>query len=75
VRLEKWSKDLGFENFDGILSLLEFKLAARALLKLLSSFLSQLVLLLIVWEKEYMKQDVRKVVGHMTRGSCILTDL
>ena len=71
---EKWSKDLGFETFNGILILLDFEFAARALLRLPSSFPSQLVLLLVVQEKEYMKLDVGKVVDHMTRGSCIPTD-
>ena len=72
--LEKWSKDLEFENFDEISSLLDFKFAAQARLRLPSSFPSQLVLLLIVREKEYMKQDVGKMVDFMTRESCIPTD-
>ena len=29
---------------------------------------------MVVWEKEYMKLDVCKVVDYMTRGSCIPTD-
>ena len=39
VGLEKWSKDLGFRNLDGISSLLDFEFVARALLRLLSFFL------------------------------------
>ena len=39
-----------------------------------SSFSSQLVLLMAVREKEYMKLDVGKVVDHMTQGSYIPTD-
>jgi len=58
LRLEKWSKDLGFENFYGISSLLDFEFFTRALLRVLSSFPSQLVLLLVVREKRYMKLDV-----------------
>ena len=73
MRLEKWSKNLGFKNFDGISSLLNFEFAARVLLRLSSSFPSQLVLRMVVRDKEYMKLDVGKVVDHMTRGSCILT--
>ena len=72
--LEKWSKDLGFENFDRILSLLDFEFIARVPLRLPSSFPSQLVLRIVVREKEYMKLDVSKVVDHMTRESCIHTD-
>ena len=74
VGLEKWSKDLEFENFYGISSLLDFQFAARALLKLPSSLPNQLVLLLVVQEKEYMKLDVGKVNDHMTRGSYIPID-
>ena len=29
------------------------------------------ILLMVVWEKEYMKLGVGKVVDNMTRGSCI----
>ena len=72
--LEKWSKDLGFENFDGISSLLDFEFIARVPLRLLSSFPSQLVLLLVVREKRYMKLDVSKIFDHMTQGSYIPTD-
>ena len=72
--LEKWSKNLGFKIFDGILSLLDFEFAARALLGLPSSFLSQLALLLVDWEKEYMKQNVGKIFDNMIQGSCISTD-
>ena len=71
MELGKWSKDIGgFENFDGILSLLEFEFVTQALLRLSSSFLSQLFLLMVDRE-EYMKLDVGKVVDHITRGSCI----
>ena len=70
----KWSKDLGFENFDGILSPLNFEFVTQVPLKLPSSFPSQLVPLMVVQEKEYMKLDVGKVVDHNTRGSCIPTD-
>ena len=66
VGLEKWSKDLEFENFDGILSLLDFKFVARVPLRLPSFFPSQLVLLMVVQGKEYMKLDVGKVVDHNT---------
>ena len=74
MRLEKQSKDLGFENFDRISSLLDFEFTVQSLLRLPSSFLSQLVLLLAVREKEYMKLDVGKMVDNMTRESCIPTD-
>ena len=69
--LEKWSKNLGFENFDGILSLLDFEFVTRVPLRLPSSFPSQLILLMVVQEKEYMKLDVGKVTHHMTWESCI----
>ena len=72
--LGKWSKDLGFENFDGILSLLDIEFVTRVPLRLPSSFPSQLVLLMVAREKEYMKLDVGKVVDHMTRESCVPTD-
>ena len=72
---EEWSKDFGFENFDGILSFLDFEFVARVPLRLPSSFPSQLVFLMVVVQgKEYMKLDVGKVVDHNTRGSCIPTD-
>jgi len=58
VGLGKWSKDLRFENFDGILSLQDFEFIARVSLRLPSSFPSQLVLLMVVRGKEYMKLDV-----------------
>ena len=74
MELEKWSKDLGFENFDGISSLLDFKFVARVPLRLPSSFPNQLVLLMVVREKEYMKLDVGKVVDHMTRESYVTID-
>ena len=38
MRLEKWSKDLGFEKFDGILSFLDFEFVTLDPLRLLSSF-------------------------------------
>ena len=69
--LRKWSKDLGFENFDGISSLLDFEVVTRVHLRLPSSFFRQLVLLMV---EEYMKLDVGKVIDHMTRESCIPTD-
>ena len=56
------------------MSLLDFEFFARVPLGLPSSFLSQLVLLMVVQEKEYMKLDVGKVVNNMTRGSCIPID-
>ena len=74
VGLEKWSKNLVFENFYEILSLLDFEFVARALLRLSSSFSSQLILLMVVQEKEYMKLDAGKVIDNMTRGSCIPID-
>jgi len=70
----KWSKGLGFENFDGILSPLDFEFVARVHLRLQSSFPSQLILLMVVRGKEYMKLDVGKMVDHNTRGSCIPID-
>ena len=73
VGLEKWSKDLGFENFDAISSLLDFDFIVWVLLRLPSSFPSQLILLMVV-QSEYMKLDVGKVVDHMTRESCVPTD-
>ena len=72
--LGKWSKDLRFKIFYEILCLLDFEFAARALLRLRSFFPRQLVLLMVVREKKYMKLDVGKVVDHMTQGSCIPTD-
>jgi len=74
VGLEKWSKDLGFENFDRVSSLLDFEFVTQSLLRPPSSFPNQLVLLLVVRE-EYMKLDVGKVVDSMTRWSCIPTEL
>ena len=62
------------EKFYGILSLLDFEFVTRVPLRLPSSFLSQLVILMVVREKEYMKLDVGKVVDHMTRESCIPAD-
>jgi len=59
---EKWSKDLGFENFEGISSLLDFELVTRVLLRLPSSFPSQFILLMVVREIEHMKLDVGKVI-------------
>ena len=70
----KWSNDLGFENLDGILSFLDFEFVARVPLRRPSSFPSQLVMLMVVRGKEHMKLDVRKVVDHNTRESCIPTD-
>ena len=72
--LKKWSKDLGFKNFDGISSFLDFEFFDRVPLRLPSSFSSQLVLLLVVQEKKYIKHDVGKVVDYMNRESCIPTD-
>ena len=69
--LRTWSKDIGFESFDGILSLLDFEFVARVPLRLPSSFPSQLVLLMVVRGKEYMKLDVGKVVDYNTQESCI----
>ena len=57
-----------------MLSLLEFEFIAQALLRLPSSFPSQLILLMVVQEKEYMKLDVGKVADNMTQGSCIPID-
>ena len=74
VGLEKWSKGLEFENFYEISSLLNFEFAAQVLLRLPSSFSSQLVLLLVVREKDYMKLDVGKVSDYMNQGSCIPID-
>ena len=56
------------------LSFLEFEFIAQALLRLPSSFPSELILLMVVQEKEYMKLDVGKVVDNMTKGSCIPID-
>ena len=50
----------------GCSGLLDFKFVARALPRLPSSFLSQLILLIVVREKEYIKLDVGKVVDCMT---------
>ena len=63
--LEKWSKTI-LDSKILISSLLDFEFAARALLRLPSSFSSQLVLLMVVRDKEYMKLDVGKVVDHNT---------
>ena len=52
VGLRKWRKDLEFEKFYGILSLLDFEFIAQALLRLPSFFPSQLVLLLVVLKKD-----------------------
>ena len=56
------------------MSLLDFEFVARVPLRLPSSFPSQLVLLMAVREKEYMKLDVAKVVDYIIQGSCIPTD-
>ena len=56
------------------MSLLKFEFVAQAHLRFPSSFPSQLILLMVVREKEYMKLDVGKVVDNMTRGSCIPID-
>jgi len=70
----KWSKYLGSENFDGISSPLEFEFVTRVPIRLPSSFPSQLLLLMVVRGKDYMKLDVGKVVDHNTQGSCIPID-
>jgi len=62
------------ENFGGISSPLDFEFVARVPLRLPSSFPSQLVLLMVVQEKEYMKLDVGKVVDNNAWGSWISTD-
>ena len=67
-------KDLGFENFDGISSFLDFEFAAQSLLRLPSFFPQSIGSSIGFREKEYMKLDVGKVVDSMTRGSCIPTD-
>ena len=72
LELEKWSKDLGFENFDEILSFLDFEFVARVPLRLPFSFPSQLILLMVTQESK--KLDVGKVVDNMTRRSCIPND-
>ena len=56
------------------MSLLEFEFVAQALLRIPTSFFSQLILLMVVREKEYMKLVVGTVVNNMTRGSCIPID-
>ena len=56
------------------MSLLDFEFAAQSLLRRSSSFPSQLVLLLVVQGKEYVKLDVGKVVDHNTWESCISID-
>ena len=56
------------------LSLLESEFITQARLRLPSSFPSQLILLMGVREKEYMKLDVGKVVDNITRESCIPID-
>ena len=57
-----------------ILSLLKFEFVTQARLSLPSSFPSQLILLMVIRQKEYMKLDVGKVVDNMTRRSCIPID-
>ena len=56
------------------MSLLEFEFIAQALLRLPSSFFSQLILLMIAQEKDYMKLGVGKVVDNMTQGNCTPID-
>ena len=56
------------------MSLLKFEFVAQAHLKLPFSFPCQLIFLMVVREKEYMKLDVGKVVDNMTRESCIPID-
>ena len=56
------------------MSHLKFEFVAQAHLRLPSSFSNQLILLMVVWEKDYMKLDIGKVVDNMTRGSCIPID-
>jgi len=70
--LEKKSMDLGFGNFEGIMSLPVFEFIDRSIARLLSSFPSQLILLSVVRKKEYMKMIVGKVVENMAWGHCIL---
>ena len=82
VRLEKWGKDLGFRNFDGIVSPSCFELIARTHAKLLdffrsklsSSFRDQIFSLSSDLDKEYTKLNVGKVVDKMARESCIPSD-
>ena len=68
VGLEKCSKDLEFEIFYEILSLLDFEFIARVLLRFPSSFPSQFILLMVVREIEHMKLDFSKVFDNMTWG-------
>ena len=56
------------------MSLLKFEFVAQAHLRFSSSFPSQLILLMVVREKEYMKMDIGRVVDNMTRASCIPID-
>jgi len=56
------------------LSLLKFEFIAEDLLRLPFSFPSQLILLMVAQEKEYIKLGVGKVVDNMTQGSCIPID-
>ena len=74
VGLGKWSKDLEFKNFEGIVSQSYFKLVAWTHSRLPDNFLTQIFLQSVVLEKEYMKLNIGKAVDKMTRGSCILTD-
>ena len=64
--LKKKSKDLGFGNYDGFVSLLDFEFVPRPLLK---SYQSQIFLLPIVLDKNHM--NVGKVIDKMSQGSCI----
>ena len=64
-------KNLGFENFDGIVSLPCFEHVARTYARLQESYQNQIFLLSIVLNKKYMKLNVGKMVDQMTWGSCI----
>ena len=56
------------------MSLLEFEFVTQALLRLPSSFPSQLVFLMVIRKEEYIELDVGKVVDNMTQGSSIPID-
>ena len=83
VGQEKWSKDLGFENFDGIMSPSCFELVARTHAKLLEIFFVQgfhrlfeirFFLYWVILIRSIRSWIFVRWLKKMTRGSCISTE-
>ena len=71
--LGKLSMDREFENLR-LLSPSSFGIVVWTQAKLSNSFLTRIILQMVILKNEYMKLNDGKVVDYMTRGSCILTD-